>query len=302
MKISRLIVLGLYGLALIVCLAGCKITGASPEPGTVITMKYGDTVTFKVAGPVNTPTTRYRWTIERRRGAWTSNVLDICTGKNSCEFTANSETDNTNRVIIHCYYEVYQYIKSCGQTCHWYWLWLRTDSRSWDVRIDPGSGPVVNGDYMILDYTDIQLLDGKTEIAGNLWINGDFKNLKFLDNLTVLKGDLEIYNNDSLTSLDGLQNITSIGGDLGISSNDALTTLTTLGNVTSVSGDLVIKFNNALTSLGMNALLSVGGNYNITDNPILCTSLAEELMNRVLATGGIGGEIFIERNKNCTIP
>jgi hypothetical protein len=60
--------------------------------------------------------------------------------------------------------------------------------------------------------------------------------------------------------------------------------------------------NPALTSLGMAGLQRVDGDFTIYNNPLLCTSLAEELMNQVLAAGGIGGVVTILNNKLCLAP
>jgi hypothetical protein len=51
MKSSRLIVLGLLGLVLAFGLMGCKIAGAMPEPIEPVTLKLGDSQSFKVYGP-----------------------------------------------------------------------------------------------------------------------------------------------------------------------------------------------------------------------------------------------------------
>jgi hypothetical protein len=104
-----------------------------------------------------------------------------------------------------------------------------------------------------------------------------------------------------LKSLSGLENIT-FGGDLSIRWNSTLKSLGALGGITSVSGDMVISSNDALTSLGMTGLQNVGDNFRISYNPMLCSSLAEELMNQVLAGGGIGGDRTISGNKDCTTP
>jgi hypothetical protein len=152
--------------------------------------------------------------------------------------------------------------------------------------------------------TSLTGLEKITSVGRSLSIsyNKTLTSIAPLGNITSIGGALYICNNRALTSLTGLGNITSEIGGLRITYNNALTSLAPLGNITSIRGDLSIAVNDTLTSLGMNALLRVGGDYNITDNPMLCTSLAEELMNQVLTGSGIGGEANIEGNKDCTTP
>ena len=101
--------------------------------------------------------------------------------------------------------------------------------------------------------------------------------------------------------MSGLENLTSVGG-LDIYYNAVLTSLSGLENLTSVGGWLGIVGNDALTSLGMTGLQRIDGDFNISSNLLLCTSLAEELMNQVLAGGGIGGTRTISDNKTCWTP
>ena len=87
-----------------------------------------------------------------------------------------------------------------------------------------------------------------------------------------------------------------------IESNKVLTNLSSLENITSVGGDLGISSNATLTFLGMAGLQRIDGNFSIHYNLLLCTSLAEELRDQVLAVGGIGGTRTIRDNKTCTTP
>jgi hypothetical protein len=61
-------------------------------------------------------------------------------------------------------------------------------------------------------------------------------------------------------------------------------------------------YNDVLTDLGMADLQRIGGNLAIYYNQLLCTSLAEELMNQVLAGEGIDGTRYIRNNKVYTTP
>jgi hypothetical protein len=158
--------------------------------------------------------------------------------------------------------------------------------------------------------TSLTGLDNLTSIGGSLSIGGYWDgaenpaltSLKGLESLTSIGGDLWIWYSDALTNLSALENLKSVNGDLNIWGNAALTSLSGLKNLTSIGGDLSIDHNAALTSLGMTGLQKIGSDLLIKDNPMLCTSLAEELMNQVLAGGGIGGEVTISGNKDCTTP
>jgi hypothetical protein len=120
-------------------------------------------------------------------------------------------------------------------------------------------------------------LDGLRHISslgGNLiiWENTSLASLNgFLSHhITSLNGDLIIGENDSLTSLNGLENITRVGYRVDIFSNETLTSLSGLENLTSVDGGLDIKGNSSLTSLtGLENLIGVGGDLVILNNEAL---------------------------------
>ena len=152
--------------------------------------------------------------------------------------------------------------------------------------------------------TSLSGIENVTSVGGGLDIEGNrvLKNLSDHQNITSVGGYLSIYNNRALTSLSGLENLTSIGGSLSIEYNNALTSLSGLENLTSVGGGLYIVYNDALTSLEMAGLQRVDGDFSISYNPLLCTSLAEELRDQVLAGGGIGGTRTINGNKTCSTP
>jgi hypothetical protein len=154
------------------------------------------------------------------------------------------------------------------------------------------------------ELTSLSGLENITSFGGGLYIqyNNLLTDLSGLENITLIGGDLHIGPKNALTSLSGLDNIKSIGGGLSITSNDALTSLSALENLISVGGILVIYNNQDLTSLGMTGLQKIGGYFDISYNPLLCKSLAEELRDQVHAREGIGGLITIEGNKVCSTP
>jgi hypothetical protein len=271
MKISRLIVLGLYGLALIVCLAGCKIISASPDPNQVIEMRPGDKILFKVMGPVNTPTSRCVWHISNK-----STWEEVSRGKNEFELNFNDDSWLSNKKnIITCEYQSYQLEMYCDEiTCfNFRWRWKTVNSISWEVRTNPNSSTVMTGDYIIENESDLQLLNGYTTVTGSLTIGPDIQSLEALESLTTIGRELGILQNNYIKNLTALENLTSIGG-FSIYSNDALTSLDGLGNITSISGDLWIKENDALTNLsGLENLASIGKHMYIENNKAI-TSLS----------------------------
>jgi hypothetical protein len=79
-----------------------------------------------------------------------------------------------------------------------------------------------------------------------------------------------------------------------------LTSLQGLENLKSIGGSLYILYNFFLTSLqGLENLRLIGSNLGIYDNVELCTSDAEAFADQVLDARGIGGDIYIEDNKDC---
>jgi hypothetical protein len=343
MKKGKWLVFGLLGLVLAVGLTGC-IVSTSPGTEDVIVMNPGETKVFKVSGVnLNSLITKCEWVIDDRRNG----NYSLIEGTDHVEFTVSPEGEKSNRVFITCKYYMSIYI-DIGNLYPG-WVWVLTDSRTWNICIPRNTAPVWQGDYYIADSTDVQMLNGYTEITGtlnisnsnlkrlegletltsvggglNIYYNRALTSLTGLDNLSLVGGDLYIDQNTALTNLTGLENLTSVGGNLDIiynttlkslsgfenltsvggflyiDNNDALTSLSGLENLASVGGGMHIEWNAALTLLGMADLQKVGKEFYIFSNPLLCKSLAEELMNQVLAAGGIGGERNIEGNKECT--
>ena len=288
--------------ALMSVLNGCinledaKITGASPDPGVVITAKPGDTLEFEVTGPADgqyvylgsstinghTPYVyaNYRWGV-----SWVDDSLkyyiypfnskdesthaDLGVGTKSLTYTVPDGLPY-NKVWISCRY---------GDT-----FGDNFDSRIWTIRIDQGTQPTFSGTYYIEDQTDVDMLKGYTAISGDL-----------------------VVRNDALTNLVGLENLKTIGGSL-IIHEQSLANLQGLENLTSV-GAITISYNSELTSLGMDALARVNGAMRIFGNAGLCNSLAEDLWDQVAARDGVEAALgsyadttasFIGNNLDCT--
>jgi hypothetical protein len=218
MKRGKLIVIGLLGLVLAVGLTGCIV---STYPGTekVIVMNPGESKVFKVSGVnLNTPTTKCFWNINRMYGS--SSLVE---GTDHVEFTVSPEGEKSNRVIITCSFSKWMqvWVNQTGTM----WQWVTIQKKSWYICIPRNTAPVWQGDYYIADSTDVQMLNGYTEITGALVIsNSNLKRLSGLENITSVGGYLSINDNPTLTNLSGLENLTSIDGDFNISSNVLLCT------------------------------------------------------------------------------
>jgi hypothetical protein len=327
MKVSRLIVLVVSGLTVLIGLAGCKITGATPAPSVPVVMNLGDTVSFRVTGPP-TPGPWQRIMSPSLRYAWYRDGLDFIKEGNTFSYTAKLGINNgmvplTNRMTLTCKLEKGYYISCCQQNLGW--NWSEIDRIQWDVHIYQNSS-TWQGNYIISDNSDIEDMKRYSAVNGDLIIrckgisnlsgipsgflisgsvyiqdSPDLESLQGMENLT-FTGNITISKNTSLKNLSGLEDIDTINGYVSIWGNDNLTSLSGLKKLTSINEDLYIYHNDALTSLGMNNLQKVGSDFEIFDNPMLCGSLAEELMNQVLAGGGIGGMRNIEGNKDCTTP
>ncbi len=129
---------------------------------------------------------------------------------------------------------------------------------------------------------------GCTEIEGDVKISAtygtDITNLSGLNILTLIGGQLFLWNNNNLQTLSGLENITSIGGNLKFSDNSILINLSGLDNLTTIGGWLIIAGNALLNSFtGLNNVNYIGGVLDIEDNPAL-SSLSG--LNNVTFIGG----------------
>jgi len=131
----------------------------------------------------------------------------------------------------------------------------------------------IEGDVTISgdDITNLNGLSVLTSIEGDLSIgfydfefgytgNPNLINLTGLEGISIIGGDLSIFDNTTLLNCTGLDNVTSIGGDLLINLNYALTSILALSNMTSLGGDLWIGQNSSLTNLsGLEGLSSIEG-------------------------------------------
>jgi hypothetical protein len=342
MKSSRLIVLGILGLVLAVGLTGCKIISASPDPDQVIEMRPGEKMIFKVKGPVNTGLTFCEWESHRCCGQYEIladgvnqiefSVNPSSEAANKITITAVSYYKYFDPLYMHPWFDIEADRREWtirilqGAPPVWQGDYCIEDSTDMQLlkgytkvtgtlRINDrniknleGLKNLASVGGLVIEHCDtltsLYGLENITSLGGILFIWGNklLTSLTGLENLTLVGGALWIEDCHALTSLTSLENLTSVGGDLYINWNNALTNLAGLENIRSVGGDLGIMNNDALKSLGMAALQNVGSHFLIYSNPMLCSFFAEELRDQVLSGGGIGGQIEIEGNKDCTTP
>ncbi len=111
-----------------------------------------------------------------------------------------------------------------------------------------------------------------TKIVGNIDVGVDsdtpvtsVQNLNALENITIIVGDLRMYQNKTLVNLTGLNNLTSVTNFV-LYHNTALTNLDALSNLTTINGNLYISENDELQNLdGLSNLTTLGG-FNIENS------------------------------------
>ncbi len=134
-----------------------------------------------------------------------------------------------------------------------------------------------------------------SEIEGDVTIDGDdITNLYGLNVFTTIYGDLVIgypswggTGNPLLTNLEGLDNLNYIGGNLfidnqWISNNSNLISLSGLESLISVGANVEISYNDQLTSLsGLESLVSIGGGFEIRANESLTNLSGPESLSSI---------------------
>jgi len=145
----------------------------------------------------------------------------------------------------------------------------------------------VTGNVYIQDAGDLLELSCLAEIEGDLkiWFNPALTSLEGLDSLSNIGGDVYISFNPALTSLEGLDSLSNIGGNIYIEGSSALTSLEGLDSLSNIGGDVYISSNDQLIDLaGISSLTAIAGTLEITANPAL-SSVAE--LHTVQVSGGI---------------
>lgn len=126
-----------------------------------------------------------------------------------------------------------------------------------------------------------------TNIDGNLQLGefgSDITNFDSLQQLTSVTGDLVIFYNQNISTLNGLHNLTEVGGKLNIVKN-SITSLTGLEKLVTVGTDLIINDNDSLINLvGLDKISLIGDEMFIFENDNL-----ENLhgLENLIATSGL---------------
>jgi hypothetical protein len=186
-----------------------------------------------------------------------------------------------------------------------------------DVIIEPEEAQGAN--------TPIEALDGVSVIDGDLLINSvNYFSLDFLQCITEVRGDIQIFGNPFLVDMSGTDNITAIGrlpqplltdptkndigkGTITISSNPALTEINGFASITQIGQQdpttmelspqsLVIRQNPAATTItGFNSLVLIFESLVIQENDALLD------IDGLQGLQGVGGAFTVSRNPNLCI-
>lgn len=136
-------------------------------------------------------------------------------------------------------------------------------------------------------------LDTITVITGNLTIydNPILTDINGLSSLQEIMGNLDIYNNPNLTNLQGFSSLQTVGGYLGISNMPLLSKLDGLSSLTSVGGNFAIVGNTSLVNVhGLASLQTIDGNLSIQNNPALSN------LDGLNGLQSIDGSLYISGN------
>ena len=105
----------------------------------------------------------------------------------------------------------------------------------------------------------------------------NLSDLRGLDSLVYLRGQLSLWGNDRLTNLEGLNKVTTIPFGLRIIENDSLSSLDAIQNLDSIGRDLYIYGNDMLTECAIEAVCSYlnspPGISSIHSNKANCSSI-----------------------------
>ena len=107
-----------------------------------------------------------------------------------------------------------------------------------------------------------------TEIGGDVIIEGTtINNVKGLNAITSIDGNLEIFDCNALSSLSGLDNITTIEDNLILISNDILFSFLGLEGLKTIGGDFELRVNEKIIEFnGLDNLTSIGGTFWVWQN------------------------------------
>lgn len=163
----------------------------------------------------------------------------------------------------------------------------------------PCGNTIYNGDLTLTTLEEVYAFN-YTEITGSLTIKSRvddyrFTDLRNLETLTTVGGDLIIDRNNYLINLDGLHNVNHVGRNLNVKHNSRLTNLDGLQGITTVGGSLIIEDHDNLTNLdGLYNTNYVGGVLSIFANNTLTN------LNGLQSITSLKESLFIEYNNTLT--
>jgi len=142
------------------------------------------------------------------------------------------------------------------------------------------------------DISNLKGLEVLTYIGGNVCIEkiNTLLSLTGLHNITAIGGGLNIYEVPRLLNLKGLNKLSSIGGALTLNIPDDPTDLSGLGNLNTVGDSVLIRTRSLKNLTGLNNLTSIGGTLRIED----CYSLTN--LSALANLNYIGGDFWAEDN------
>ena len=165
-------------------------------------------------------------------------------------------------------------------------------------------------DQFAVDYPACDTIDGGLYIEDLADGTADIFNLDGLTKIVHIKGDLEIYATDLITSLEGLNNVVTIEGDIDIQSCDNLESLDGLDKLTTLEEGINLRNLPSLNSLvGMDNLAQFGGELSSLSNldglenlqeigslSIIETEITE--INGLNSLTNINGFFYVNDNEN----
>ena len=150
----------------------------------------------------------------------------------------------------------------------------------------------LDGDFVITEAAQFEILDGVCKINGNLTFTdlSDVSTLPSFDNLTTVTNRLRIASNPNLVTINGFLNLRQVGS-VDITRNDALLQLTGFFGLTETMNGITVDKNPILNSISaFNNINSVGGGLVIDRNPNLLSISGFNNIKRV------SGQFFLDEN------
>lgn len=170
-----------------------------------------------------------------------------------------------------------------------------TDERCIDRACQPNAAPECDrplGFLTIHKNEDIDLFvnNGCTSVRGNVFITGAVDDLRALERLREIEGDLIIQQTTSLNMLLGLNALEHIGGELVIMNNERLVDVSALSGVTAVHDNIAIVRNPYLESMrGLDNVRLIDGIVTIREN---------DHLSSLTGMGSLGAPTAVEISGN----